>query len=150
MAAVAILCPAGSYRRVIDIKPAPGIEVKLATLLPSIPASKEALIRARQRFEAQLDALGKKGLSLEDPYREVGTTIFYLAYHGMNDRHLQQAVARFHLKACPSLAWTAPTAASGGRARLRVGFISYYFRDHAVSWCFRVIDTLQGRLRREF
>ena len=138
-----------AYRRGLGIKTVPGIEVKLATVLPVIPESKDALIRARQRFEAQLDALGKKGLSLEDPYKEVGTTNFYLAYHGMNDRDLQQAVARFYLKACPSLAWTAPTPASGGRTRLRIGFISRYFRDGVVSWNFRGFIERLDRSRFE-
>ncbi len=126
-----------AYRRALDIKAAPGIEVKLATVLPVIPESKDALLRARQRFEAQVDALGKRGLSLDDPYKEVGTANFYLAYHGMKDRDVQQAVARFYLKACPSLAWSAPATVHEGRNRLRVGFVSRHFRNHAVSWCYR-------------
>ncbi|MFQ6018982.1 MAG: tetratricopeptide repeat protein [Kiloniellaceae bacterium] len=140
---------AAACRRALDLAPSPGIEVKLATLLPRIPESKEALIRARRRFGAAVDALSKKGLSLDDPYKEVGATNFYLAYHGMNDRDLQQAVARLYLKACPSLAWSAPTPAREGRTRLRLGFISRYFREHAVGWSYRGVIERLDRARFE-
>jgi predicted O-linked N-acetylglucosamine transferase (SPINDLY family) len=125
------------FRRALEIKPDPGIEFKIAMLLlPAIPSSMEALLSARQAFEERIEALGRKGLSLDNPYKQVGTTNFYLAYHGMNDRELQQAIARLYLKACPSLAWTAPHCTNQPRreakSKIKVGFISAYFWQHSV------------------
>ena len=135
-----------AYDRALELEALPGIAVKRAILLPVVYESTAEIAAVRGRLAASIEALAGAGTGLADPHREVGTTVFLLAYQAMNDRELQQAIARFYLKACPSLAWQAPAPARRAGGRLRVGFISGHFRDHAISWCYR---GLMARLGRE-
>ncbi len=128
-----------SYRRSIALRPDPGVRVNMATLLPVIPRSKQELLSWRQRFEAEVDHLLASGeLELDDPLEQVGTTSFFLAYHGLSDRRLQEKLARLYLSACPGLAWVAPhcrpdAPPADGDGRYRVGFVSAFLRHHTIA-----------------
>jgi predicted O-linked N-acetylglucosamine transferase (SPINDLY family) len=124
-----------SFVKAGALRPTPGLKVKLATLLPVVADSAEALWESRRRFTEAVDALLASELRLADPLREVGTVNFYLAYHGADDRELQERMARFYLRACPGLAWTAPGVGDRARratGRLRVGIVSSYLQNHTV------------------
>ena len=78
---------------------------------------------------------------LESPAGIVGVSAFFLAYHGRNDRELQEKTARLFLAAIPSLAFVAPHCAdrsahrAGTRragAKIRIGFISRFFASHSI------------------
>lgn len=132
------------YRMAAAIKPSDGLELKSALRLPAIYQSVEALHAARRRLEERVAALAKADLSIADPVAEVGITNFRAAYHGLDDRPLQQAIAALHLKACPSLAYVAPhcrkeAPAAEGQGRVRVGFVSAKWREYAVTWYLRGI-----------
>jgi protein O-GlcNAc transferase len=92
------------YERSLQIKPNPGIEVRKLLAIPPINESREHIEAVRKQVFEQLDALEKKGLRLDDPHQQVGTTNFYFAYHGLNDRDLQKRIAEFYIRACPDLA----------------------------------------------
>ena len=66
-----------------------------------------------------------------------GVPQYYLAYHGRNNRRVNQRIAELYRRATPSANFTAPFtrtyAPPAPGAPLRVGFISLYFRDHSVS-----------------
>ncbi|MBL28016.1 MAG: hypothetical protein CMM50_10770 [Rhodospirillaceae bacterium] len=132
------------YRRAAAIKPSDGLKLKTALRLPAVYASAEALHEARRRLEENIAALATVGLSIADPVAEVGITNFRAAYHGLDDRPLQEAIARLYLKACPSLAYVAPhcrdRAGSGREPRpVRVGLVSTKWREYAVTWYLRGI-----------
>ena len=124
------------YQRVWELHPTDGLQILLATLLPAIAASKEEVLAIRRNFQQQVSRLSSRGLSLEDPVKEVGTTNFYLAYQGFNDRDIQQSVSRLYERACPSLLYTAPHCAIGARSahsgKVVIGFVSHYFRQHSI------------------
>lgn len=141
---------AGSYRAALAIDPAPGLKIRLASLLPIIPASGEQMRTARQSMEAAVDALLEESLCIDDPIGEVGITQFQLSYHDTNNRTLNRKIAGFYQTACPSLSYTAPHCNLPKREadkRLKVGFISQYFRDHAVGWCYQGIMRYMPRDR---
>ena len=74
-------------------------------------------------------------MQLSDPHREVGMTNFYFAYQGVNDVELQALTAKFYLRACPKLAWTAPHCSAPGQlpdGRLRIGFVSSSLFEHTI------------------
>ena len=141
-----------SYQRSLALQPDPGVRVNLATLLPVIPRSKEDLLSWRERLEAEVDGLLAAGdVALEDPLAQVGATSFYLAYHGLSDRRLQEKLARFYLRACPTLAWTAPhcrpgAPRRGSDRRYRIGFLSAYLRHHTIG---KVTRGLIEKLSRD-
>ena len=69
---------------------------------------------------------------------------FYLAYHGLNNRALNEKLAQVYLYMAPGLAYTAPHLQPGaivpwdGARRIRVGFISAFLTHHPVG------RTVQG------
>lgn len=131
-----------SYRAALAIDPAAGLKMRLASLLPIIPSSSEQMRTARQSMEASVDALLDETLRIDDPIGEVGMTQFQLSYHDTNNRALNRKIAVVYQKACPSLSYTAPHCQMSKHEsgdRLKVGFISQYFRDHAVGWCYQGI-----------
>ncbi|HEX9702203.1 MAG TPA: hypothetical protein VGA19_05080, partial [Rhodospirillales bacterium] len=77
-------------------------------------------------------------IRIADPLAEVGVTGFELAYHGLPDRKIQEAIAAMYLAACPGLAWTAPHCKRRKRkpakaGRLKVGFVSALLRrNHTI------------------
>lgn len=114
----------------------PGERVKNATLLPVIIPSREEIGFWRRRFEDGLDRLLKEGVQLAHPLGEVGRTNFYLAYHGQDDRLLQEKVARLYVAACPSLTWEAPHCRTWrdrpAAGRLRIGVVSRHLAFHTI------------------
>jgi predicted O-linked N-acetylglucosamine transferase (SPINDLY family) len=72
-------------------------------------------------------------------------TLFYLAYQGLNDRDIQRDYARFFLPVHPPVA-AMPRSRGGGSSKIRVGFISRFFRDHTIG---RLMRGLIAQLSRD-
>jgi predicted O-linked N-acetylglucosamine transferase (SPINDLY family) len=127
---------AAAFDQVLALAPNDGVRVRRDTLLPPIHDSREAMLAARQRFENNVRALLDEDLRIEDPLKEIGRTSFYLAYHGRNDREIQENLARLFAEASPSLLFTAPHCREGERRppedRIRVGFLSRFFYNQTV------------------
>jgi protein O-GlcNAc transferase len=125
----------------------PGIAFREALMLPPLPPTATAIRAARKRYQRGLERLRDQQVSLSDPLTEVGSTSFYLAYHGVNDRQLQLDTAKLYLQACPSLGWTAPhigeVRPAGGK--LRIGFASAFLRRHTIG---RLYGQFIARLDR--
>ena len=128
--------------------PSDGLRVKLATILPVIPRTMAEIDAARRRYAEGLARLEARGLALGDPLAEVGKTSFYLAYHGEDDRALQERLARLYARACPSLLHEAPHVAAGPRladGRIHIGFVSRFLRNHTIG---RLVAEHISRLDR--
>jgi predicted O-linked N-acetylglucosamine transferase (SPINDLY family) len=111
-----------------------GLAVRHAAVLPVIAPSLPELMAERERFVADFEALEASGYSFTDPLNAIGQTNFYLAYAGLDDRAIQEQIARFYLNACPSLGWNAipgRPSPSGG-TRYRIGIISAYLQNHTM------------------
>ncbi len=139
---------AALYRRALSLAPHDALRLRLAMLLPAIPASLEDLRRSRERFANEIDRLGEVPLSLANPPAEIGATNFYLSYHGLNNRALHEKVAALYERACPALRWTAPHCADPKprQGKIRVGFISRHLYDHSIG---KTTRGLLARLSRE-
>lgn len=121
-----------------------GLKVQRAMCLPTIPSDVAEISAARQTMRENLEALIAEGITLEDPYKQIGQTSFFLAYHGQSDRELQTTLASLFRQACPSLEWTAPHlqgvnqgggASPGGGAdnrKARLGFASIFLHNHTM------------------
>lgn len=123
------------FERALAIQAVDGLRVRDALALPTIPADMEEIACARARLERRVDALLAAPPTLVAPDDEADATTFYLSYHGLDNRSLQEKVARMHLAACPSLAWRAPHVdrpRDAGRRRIRVGFLSRFMHAHSI------------------
>jgi protein O-GlcNAc transferase len=133
------------FRRAYKLKPSDGLRVLDALMLPPILGTNEQIIESRTRFEAKLDQLTSDGVNLRDPVKELVDANFFLAYHGQNDRDIQQKVARFFEVGCPSLLYVARHCQQPKilRNRKRIGFFSTFIFNHSVSRSFsRIVEAL--------
>ncbi len=133
---------ASSYRAALQVRPDPGVRIRLATLLPVIPSSIHAMAEAREKTESAIDALLAEKIHIDDPINEVGITNFHLSYHDEDNRVLNGKIARLYAKACPTLEFVAPHCKKPERRtnrKIKVGFVSRYLRNHAVGWCYHRI-----------
>ncbi len=134
------------FRRAYAVQPDNALLLKCALALPIIPASTAEIVEVRRALATQVDALRRQGLSLVDPEKQIGQTCFHLAYHALDDLPLQKALAALYRSACPSLLAVAPhcqAPAPHGDGRVRVGFVSHFFRAHTIARLFQgLIETL--------
>jgi len=112
-----------------------GARIAAACAVPAISDSREEIQSIRMRLARNLARLKSERLDVHDPASDIGITPFYLAYHGKNDRSLQESLAALHRLACPSLDYVAPHC-DGGRSpsneRIRIGVVSASLYNHSV------------------
>ena len=128
------------------------LKVKLALAQEVILDSRENAIARRAEAMQSLNRLLEQGVRLSDPHREVGTTNFYFAYQGMNDIELQSLTAKFYLRACPELGWTAPHCSAPFRSsdgRVRIGIVSANLYEHTIGKFYHGIIQKLARKRFE-
>jgi protein O-GlcNAc transferase len=117
--------------------PLPG-KVRSLLLLPQIYNSVEDLQLWRNRFCDGLDALRAVSAGSEDVWK-IAQSNFLLAYQGQNDRDLQEKYAGFLqtliAKRRPDL--LAAPKRNFNRKRIRVVFVSSFFRECTVGHYFR-------------
>ncbi len=133
---------AQAYRRALSIAPNDGLRVRLATLLPVIGQSEAAMAKAREDMMSAIDALLAREMRIDDPVAEIGVTQFNLSYHDAGNRRINRKIAQLYKSACPALEFVAPhcnAARVKHGGRLKVGFVSAHFRDHAVGWCYHAL-----------
>jgi len=147
-----------SYRRALEMQPhALEHAIHANLLLPNLPATPDAIARARQRYEDGLKALldapfGQAGP--RDPGDILSPPAFQLAYQNRNDRPLMEALCRvFRLRlaglsaAAPHLdGWLPPAARS---ARIKVGFISEFLGWHTIGKLYQGLIRQLDRSRFE-
>lgn len=125
--------------------------IKQATVLPVIMGSREEVAASRKRFDDNIEALLSENLSIDDPLAQIGTTGFYLAYQGFNDRDSQTNLGKLLLKSCPSLGAVAPHCENprAHEGKIRIGFISRYFNNHTIGRLLRGVIAGLDRTRFE-
>lgn len=108
----------------------PQLRIAAATTLPVIVPSIQQITLCRRQLADELRVLAADGCRI-DPTRTVLPNLFYLAYHGENDRDLMSALAGL-LTPVERRAQQWPEPQPTGARRLRVGFLSKYLCDHTV------------------
>lgn len=100
--------------------------VLMATASPVIYTGEDDLAAWRERIETEVQALVDDGLEVDTTDTLVPTS-FFAAYQGADDRALHENLGRVYRGV--DLSAGASGAADG---RLRIGFLSAYFRDHTI------------------
>lgn len=122
-----------------------------AGLMPVIASSPTQITEWRTRIYEKFGALLQDSSVVTGSPLQVSAMSFYLAYHGQNDRQIMERLAAFYRKAFPDLEWTAPHCRAPDRSdhgRVRVGVVSRYFGEHAVTWM--IYGLLSGLPREKF
>jgi predicted O-linked N-acetylglucosamine transferase (SPINDLY family) len=133
------------YRTAQQTKPNNSFRILQATLLPPIYQSMDELREKRQKFIDNIRQLHAEGVRL-DPTKEIVPSTFYLAYQGMNERELQHEIARLFVPSEHAALSEHAAQASVKRQRIKIGFISKFFRNHTIG---RLMQGLVARLPRE-
>jgi predicted O-linked N-acetylglucosamine transferase (SPINDLY family) len=133
-----------AFRAVAARDTNPTARFLLALMLPHVYGSAEDMAAWRGRIETEVRRLAEEDVTL-DLGRHLAVPLFLSAYHGVNDVELHRALtSRYVPPPDPPLA---PRPPVGGR-KIRVGFISTYFRDHTIG---RLAQGVIAQLdRREF
>jgi predicted O-linked N-acetylglucosamine transferase (SPINDLY family) len=140
-----------SFRRAHALRPDDALLLKCALALPVIVASTAEIAQVRRNLYDSISALGRRGLVLTDPEKQIGQTCFHLAYHAFDDLPLQRALAALYAASCPTLTTTAPhcrePATLPPDGRIRIGFASHFFRTHTIARLFhgQIATLSRGR-----
>jgi predicted O-linked N-acetylglucosamine transferase (SPINDLY family) len=144
-----------AYRLLLTTAPSGVTRLKLALTMPMVVSSVEEFAQLRRRLDDELSALLAQPPEISDPIREIGQPNFHLAYHGLDNRGLQEKFARLYAKTTPSLLYVAPHCRSGagpqrrgGDGRLSVGIVSTSLCHHTIGYLTR--GLLLGMDRRRF
>lgn len=138
------------YEKSLAIRPNDALRLRMATLMPGIPRSREETQITRERFRNDVRQLAEENIQIADPLKDVGTTPFYLAYQGQDDRADLEMLASLYRRACPTLSFTAshcgpPYRGTEGR-RIKIGFLSSLFYYHTIG---RLMEGLIRLLPRD-
>jgi protein O-GlcNAc transferase len=123
-----------AYARAESLQPTLALRAKQAALISPIVVSREAMAAERERMAQALLVVDDPALPrIDDPIESGLWTNFYLAYHGLCDRDLQQLSAQAYRRLCPTLDHVAPHCALPRRpGRIRIGLISQFFYNHSI------------------
>lgn len=116
-----------AYDRAVELGAGPLASFRAATALPIICRSREEAAEARQRVGRRLAELERQGLRVDPATQPVGT-LFYLAYHGEDDREIMESAARV----CGAGTVGRPPTRHVRRQRVRLGLVSAHFGDHTI------------------
>ncbi len=122
-------------------------------MLPVIYSSEADIKQWRQRFIQGLNVITKwvETASPKIALQGLGSiTSFYLQYQGQNDRDLQEQFGKLSIEimARNYPQWTKNDRKEGDKYKLRIGFISMFWKEHTVAKLFR--GWLEHLDRRHF
>jgi predicted O-linked N-acetylglucosamine transferase (SPINDLY family) len=123
------------YQLLLAIQDNPGLRIRIATLVPPIPASSSEIEQFRQSLRLSIQQFqSDPSLKLVDPVVEIRDAFFYLSYHGEHNRKLKTDIAHLFAQICPDLLWTAPHCLRPypSQIPIKIGIISKYLHIHSI------------------
>ena len=120
--------------------------------VPQVMQSWDEIHASHERLRDAMHQRPPGELSIQTLAEIRDSSLFYLAYHGVDVRSLLEDFARFCLQACPELEFSSPhcrvprTPAGSGR-KIRIGFLSKYFFNHTIGTLYSGIITEFDRSR---
>jgi protein O-GlcNAc transferase len=119
-----------SFQQALAIRPNARLRIALATRLPIVYQSMAELESWRSRLIREVGQLQRENV-VHDLTDEPALSLFYLPYQGLNDRDILRDVARLY-RAPQPIAGPPAASARGPSRKIRVGFLSAYFRGHSI------------------
>lgn len=116
-----------AYSQAYRFQPVPRLLLLAEKVLPVIYQSVDEVHEARRLLTQRLEGLANQKVFV-DPTTEIMPTHFYLAYQGMNDRQILEAIARIGEGPRRLQIDLKPRQAG----KKRIGFLSRYLRNHTI------------------
>jgi predicted O-linked N-acetylglucosamine transferase (SPINDLY family) len=116
------------YREALRLQPSSRLRVVAETTLPPLYDSEEQMYGCRERLAANLRRMLEDGVRV-DPTQEVMPTLFYIAYHGLNDRDLMAALGRLG-QGLWQVTLKQPARRPG--SKIQLGFLSRNLKNHTI------------------
>jgi len=145
-----------SFERASQLAPGSFEHACLAKLaFPAILTSAKGVAEQRARLRRNIDELMAFPGGLDAVEHTSCGSIFFLAYHDVDDRTLLEAMGGLIRAKAPVVSFRAPHVdewrppAQEGRARIRIGFASDYFRSHTISRLYEGLIRRMDRARFE-
>ena len=137
------------YERAQQIRPRPHTRLLAATRQPVMFDSTEEIRAWRTRLEENLAQLQKENLRVD--IERIPSGLLNVTYQGLDDRDVQAAFASLIAPPPPIPLEAKPGASAPGPKRdhgdrIRVGFISTFFRSHTIG---RITQGLIAKLARD-
>lgn len=119
------------YERALAAQPIPMNRVLAAAVLPVVYDSADDVNCWRERLTRRVRELADEGVRIDTTRVQVPTN-FFLAYQGRNDRDVMRDFGRIYqgVELCRAANGQALKPRADGR--LRIGFLSAYFREHTI------------------
>ncbi|HYV39604.1 MAG TPA: tetratricopeptide repeat protein [Gemmataceae bacterium] len=118
-----------SLKQALRCRASDRFRVSLATCLPVLYQSAADVESWRRRFTDEVRQLRERHVQV-DITDEPALPLFYLTYQGHNDRDLQREAARLYRTPTPPR--VPPTLQPTGQGKIRVGFMSSFFKEHTI------------------
>lgn len=116
-----------------EVSGADALRLVRSLLMPPIAGSRAEIDSLRSDLERSLARFESAPLKIADPLAEVGMVPFFLAYHGEDDRQLNERLARVLRHASPGLRFEKARRMAARRARPRIGVVTAHAGPHTVS-----------------
>src|SRR5262245_1123798 len=127
------------FARASALSPEPVFRILGVTRLPIVYESSDDVRQWRQRLDSQIDGLLAEGV-VQDLTARAATPLFTLAHQGMNDVEILRKYGRLYRGEDQGQGTGDRRQGKEGRGerhgRIRVGFISSFFRDHTIGKLF--------------
>ncbi|MBW2194995.1 MAG: tetratricopeptide repeat protein [Deltaproteobacteria bacterium] len=122
------------YDKALNQKADPGLEVRKCLLIPVVCESTHAISQHRKEMVSQIESLKSRGLTLQDPYKQVGFPNFLTVYHGLNDKEIQTGLASLYLESCQNLSFASESCLEQRQIhdKIKIGIISNYLFGHTI------------------
>jgi predicted O-linked N-acetylglucosamine transferase (SPINDLY family) len=131
-----------SYEAAHRIRPNNRYRITIAMLLPLLYDSMSHLKSARKRLTDNIQSLVDEGTTL-DVTQEMAPNPFFLAYQGLDNRELLLKLRRLY---APPPDPPRSRSSRGTGQKLKVGFISAFFKNHTIG---RLMRGLIEHLSRD-
>lgn len=119
-----------ALERAYELNPQPEYRLALASLLPPIPPSLDAIQGLRESFVQKIEAMHADNEVIDASIKLTPGT-FYLAYQGYNDRPIIERMAELY-QIRNNLSWNPQEPTIERDGRIRIGFISSLFYNHTI------------------
>ena len=146
------------FRESLAMRNDGGLLLHEQLFMTHVYTSEADLKRWRQRFSRNLAKLKRERINLQDPFHSLfDVPHYYLGYHGENDVDMVKDIATVIRQSAPDdVNYVAPAIAARGPSdtgpplsqtggRIRIGFISLYFKSHASA---KMMKGVMARLDR--
>lgn len=142
-----------AYATAYRLRPSNHLLLRQALAPFIFPSNHQEIINYQENVRNVMAQLTAANYTVENPVNEIGMTNFFSTYHGVDNRQFYEEICTFYRQSAPALNYVAPHCQTSYQLqpgqKIRLGFISMYFRDHAVTWAYRGIISLLPRTQIE-